>query len=507
MSDTLQTSVLVIGCGIAGGVTALRLADAGAAVTVVTRARQPRESNTFYAQGGIIYRGDNDSPQLLSEDVLRAGAGRSDPGNVTILAEDGPTLVNEVLLKRIGVHFDRNGGGDLSLAREGGHTLPRIIHAADATGKAIAVALINTLQRHPNITLLTGHTALDLLMAGPVCLGAYLLNQDTGQTLRCMAGQTVLATGGLGQIFKRTTNPPGARGDGPAMAHRAGARLANMEFVQFHPTTFSHPDAGNFLISEAVRGAGARLVHADGESFMQRYAPEWLDLAPRDVVSRSIRAEMDRLDVPNVYLDLRAYIPRHEILSHFPTIYETCLRYGVDITRDLVPVVPAAHYACGGILVDEWGQTTLQRLYAVGEVACTGIHGANRLASTSLLEGVVWGDRAARHIGAHLVMPSSPPANGHLNRPRPEPEDGVIEAYMAAVKEVMWQQVGLVRTAPGLEDAARKLRHLQADIDAYTQRHTPTDSAAGLRNAVQTALLVTEAALANPVGVGCHYRV
>ena len=507
MSESLQTPVLVIGCGIAGGVTALQLADAGVGVTVVTRARQPRESNTFYAQGGIIYRGQDDSPQLLSQDVLRAGAGRSDPNSVTILAENGPTLVNEVLLQRIGVHFDRTGGGDLSLAREGGHTLPRIIHAADATGKAIAVALINTLLRHPNVTLLSGHTALDLLMVDQLCLGAYLLDQDTGHVFRCLAGQTVLATGGLGQIFKRSTNPPGARGDGPAIAHRAGARLANMEFVQFHPTTFSHPDARNFLISEAVRGAGARLVHADGGPFMQHYAPEWLDLAPRDVVSRSIQAEMDRLKVGNVYLDLHSYIPRDEILSHFPTIHETCLRYGIDITCDLVPVVPAAHYACGGILVDEWGQTTLQRLYAVGEVACTGIHGANRLASTSLLEGVVWGDRAARHILRHPATSSPPPANGHLNRPLPKPEAEVIEAYLAAVKEVMWQQVGLVRTTSGLEDAGRKLRHLQTDIDAYVQRHTPTDAAIGLRNAVQTALIVAKAAMANPVGAGCHYLV
>jgi L-aspartate oxidase len=247
-------------------------------------------------------------------------------------------LVRQVLLERMGVLFDQTGG-DLSLAREGGHSLPRIIHATDATGKAIADALLEALHRQPQVTLLSGHTALELIhQPGPeesqICSGAYLLDRATGQVIPCRAKTTILATGGLGQVFERTSNPPGARGDGVAMADRAGVRLADMEFIQFHPTTFAQPLAAPFLISEAVRGAGARLVNADGQPFMQRYAPEWKDLAPRDIVARSIQQEMMSQGVPHVYLDLRSYVPVQEIRSHFPTIYEYCLRYGVDITKD-----------------------------------------------------------------------------------------------------------------------------------------------------------------------------
>jgi L-aspartate oxidase len=244
------------------------------------------------------------------------------------------------------------------------------------------------------------------------CVGAYILNQVEDRVIRCLAKKTVLATGGLGQIFLCTTNPAGARGDALAMAYRAGARVINAEFIQFHPTTFYHPHAPRFLISEAVRGEGARLAHADGEPFMQNYDPQWKDLAPRDVVARSIHHEMLVRDVPNVFLDLRSHIPTQKILEHFPTIHKDCLAYGIDITRDLVPVVPGAHYSCGGVWVDEWGETTIGNLYAIGEVACTGLHGANRLASTSLLEGVVWGHRTASHLHSMLAR-----------RPAPDPTD------------------------------------------------------------------------------------
>ncbi len=527
MADFLETEVLIIGCGIAGGVAALQLADAGIPVTVVKRAREPRESNTYYAQGGIIYEGDNDSPSLLIEDVMRAGAGHSKAETVTILAERGPELIREILLDRVGVQFDRTASGALSLAREGGHTLPRIIHAADATGKVISVALIKALQAHPQVTLLSGYTALDLLMsdqharnglagsAPPSCMGADLLDQSQGGVIRCLARNTILATGGLGQIFARTTNPSGARGDGVAMAARAKARVINMEFVQFHPTTFHHPTAPPFLISEAVRGAGARLVDANGVPFMQKYDPVWKDLAPRDVVSRSIRQEMIKRGAPNVYLDLRSYISTDEIRSHFPTIRKTCLTYGIDIARDLVPVSPAAHYACGGVWVDAWGQTTLEGLYAVGEVACTGIHGANRLASTSLLEGLVWGDRAARHIRDWTRQRSFPqttdvwPYEGlNLSLLRTAQLDTAAqrEQYLKAIKDIMWQQVGLARATHSLERALEKLSRLQTDIEIYRRSYRPTDDLIGLRNTIQVALLVTTAALENKVGAGCHYR-
>jgi L-aspartate oxidase len=425
------------------------------------------------------------------------------------------------LLERVGVQFDRGADGALSLALEGGHSVARIIHAADATGKAIENALLNALVSHPNITLLTGHTAVDLLTPAhhglnrlavydrPSCVGAYIFDQARGRVRRCMAKATVLATGGLGQIFLRTTNPSGARGDGIAMAYRAGVRVVNAEFVQFHPTAFYHRQAARFLISEAVRGAGARLVNAQGEPFMQRYDSQWKDLAPRDVVARSIHQEMLKHDVPNVYLDLRSYVAEAEIRSHFPTIYARCRDYDIDMTKDLVPVVPAAHYFCGGVWVDEWGQTTHEHLYAVGEVACTGLHGANRLASTSLLEGLVWGERSARHILQRLpgqAMPNADDIPPWQDTGVEEADPALMSQDMSAVKHIMWNYVGLVRTTPRLERALRDLRRLDTEIEQFYRRTRLSDELIGLRNAVRAALVVADAAWQNKRSMGCHYR-
>ncbi|HLF03100.1 MAG TPA: L-aspartate oxidase [Anaerolineales bacterium] len=520
MTDLLQTDVLIIGCGIAGGAAALALADRGVPVTLLTRAHEPADSNTNLAQGGIIYKGAHDSPELLAEEVMHAGAEHGYPKAIRILAEEGPRLVRDILLDRLNVPFDRNGG-ELSLVREGGHSIPRILHAADYTGKAIEVAMLNALKAHPNVTLFTGHTAIDLLTPShhalnrlavyetQSCVGAYVLNRDGDRVLRILAKQTILATGGLGQIFLCTTNPAGARGDGLAMAYRAGARVINAEFIQFHPTTFFHPHAPRFLISEAVRGEGARLVHADGRPFMQNYEPEWKDLAPRDVVSRSIHHEMLKRGVSNVFLDLRTYIPKEKILEHFPTIYKDCLAYGVDITRDLAPVVPAAHYSCGGVWADEWGQTTIQNLYAVGEVACTGVHGANRLASTSLLEGLVWGVRAATHIEPALAAgprpdPADIPAWRDAGTDKPDP--ALIAQDMSSVQHIMWNYVGLVRTAPRLERALHELRNLESEIEQFYRKTRVTDDLVGLRNAVRSAIIVAIAAWENKTSLGCHYR-
>jgi len=519
--DLIETEVLVVGCGVAGGTVALQLADAGVPVTLVTRAADPNDSNTNWAQGGIIYRGKEDTPELLITDILRAGAGHSSHQAAAILAESGPELVESILLQRLGVPFDRLPNGELSLALEGGHSVPRIIHAADATGKAIDASLVQALQAHPQVTLLPAHTAIDLLtpahqslnrldIYAPLsCVGAYLYDQSTGQVKRCVARHTVLATGGLGQIFLRTTNPAGARGDGIAIAYRAGARVINMEFVQFHPTTFAHPNAPPFLITEAVRGEGGRLVHANGEPFMQRYDATWKDLAPRDVVARAIYHEMLENNVPNVYLDLRSYIPEHRIREHFPTIYAECLKYGIDLTADLVPVVPGAHYACGGVWVDAWGHTTFDGLYAVGEVACTGLHGANRLASTSLLEGLVWGDRVASYIRAHFHdLPRFP---SETIRPWQDvshgpPDPALIQQDMTVIKHLMWNYVGLVRTTPRLERALRELRHLETEIERFYRATALSDGVIGLRNAVRTAVVVAMAAWTNKASMGCHYR-
>ena len=521
MSQIIETDVLILGCGIAGATAALELANLGVEVTMVTRATDPQESNTLYAQGGIIYQGIGDSPKALETDVLRAGAGHCNPKAVAILAEEGPGLVKQILIEAAGVQFDRNDEGGLSLVREGGHSLPRILHVADYTGKAIQEALIKVLSGYPNVHLLTGHTAVDLLTPSHhslnrlsvynprSCVGAYLFDQSDGMVRRCLAKETILATGGLGQIFLRTSNPAGARGDGAAMAERAGARVINMEFVQFHPTTFHFEHAPNFLISEAVRGAGARLVDANGEPFMQRYAPEWKDLAPRDVVARSIHKEMLARGLNNVYLDLRSYIPKEEILAHFPTIHRSCLAYGVEVTQELVPVVPAAHYACGGVWVDEWGRTTIDHLYAIGEVSCTGVHGANRLASTSLLEGLVWGHRVAADLrrNARRARPINPDDIPPWKDDGLEPPDpALISQDMISIKNIMWNYVGLIRTAPRLERALRELRHLESEIENFYRRTLLSDDLVGLRNAVRTAVIVTAAAWENKLSMGAHYR-
>jgi L-aspartate oxidase len=521
MNELIETDVLILGCGISGATAALGLADLGVEVTMVTRATDPQESNTLYAQGGIIYRGLGDSPKALETDILRAGDGHCNPRAVTILAREGPDLVKQVLIETAGVQFDRKGDGDLSLVREGGHSIPRILHVADYTGKAIEEALIAALSRHPNVRLLTGHTAVDLLTPSHhslnrlavyhprSCVGAYLFDQSDGIVRRCLAKETILATGGLGQIFLRTSNPAGARGDGVAMAERAGTRVINMEFVQFHPTTFHFEHAPNFLISEAVRGAGARLVDANGEPFMQRYAPEWKDLAPRDVVARSIHKEMLARGLNHVYLDLRSYIPRDDILAHFPTIYQSCLSYGVDVTQELVPVVPAAHYACGGVWVDEWGRTTTEHLYAIGEVSCTGLHGANRLASTSLLEALVWGHRVADNLRRNMrrARPIKPDDIPPWKDDGLEPSDpALISQDMSSIKNIMWNYVGLIRTTPRLNRALRELHHLETEIENFYRRTVLSDDLIGLRNAVRTGVIVASAAWENKRSMGAHYR-
>jgi L-aspartate oxidase len=522
MEECIQTEVLIIGCGIAGGTAALTLADMGIPVTVVTRAKEPGESSTYYAQGGIIYEGKGDSPQSLAEDLFRAGAYRNNPAAVKILAEEGPHLVKEILVDKIGVNFDRKKNHDLETIREAAHSKPRIVHSADFTGQAIEIALLNKLKDHPKIQLLTQHTAVDLLtpehhsknrlaVYEPIsCVGAYVLNQTEGKVIRCLAKKTILASGGLGQIFLRTTNPEGARGDGLAMAYRAGARVINCEFIQFHPTTFHKQGAPHFLISEAVRGAGAKLVREDGEPFMHKYDSEWKDLAPRDVVARSIAIEMIENNIPNVYLDLRSYISEEGIKEHFPVIHRECLKYGIDIIEDLVPVVVGAHYFCGGVWVDEWGRTTLEHLYAVGEVSCTGVHGANRLGSASLLEGLVWGKRAANHIQSVLPKDSisnlkdeiSPWQDSTLILPDPV----LIRQDMSSIQNIMWNYVGLIRTTPRLQRALRELRHLEIEIERFYRVTRLTDALIGLRNAVRAAAIVALAAWINKESIGCHYR-
>jgi L-aspartate oxidase len=521
LSEALRTDVLVIGCGIAGGTAALELAEAGLSVVVVTRADRAEESNTYWAQGGIIFRGEDDSPASLAQDIMNAGAGLCRDEAVHTLATEGPPLVQSILIDKLHVPFDRRPDGKLALGREGGHSVARIVHSTDATGRAIENALIESLRRHPNVTLLTDHTAVDLLTPAhqgsdrraiyePLsCVGAYVLDQRNGDVGRCLARATILATGGLGQIFLRTTNPAGSRGDGLAMAYRAGARVINTEYVQFHPTAFYHRNAPCFLITEAVRGAGARLVDEQRRPFMDRYDAKWKDLAPRDVVARSIHAEMLRRGVPNVYLDVATYVPPERIRAEFPEMYRGCLEYGIDITRDLLPIVPAAHYSCGGVWVDGNGESTIERLYAVGEVACSGLHGANRLASTSLLEGLVWGHRSAQRIVERLAQGNGARFDEILPwqaTGSESPDPALIAQDMSSIKHIMWNYVGLVRTTRRLARAIEALRNLEVEVERFYRKATITDDLIGLRNAVRVALIVTLAAWANPTSRGCHYR-
>jgi len=521
--NPVQADVLVIGCGIAGAVAALRLAqDRQRQITVVTRAAEPEESNTRYAQGGIVARGEEDSADLLVKDILAAGAGLTLPQAARILAEEGPRLVHEVLIARAGVTFDREPGGSLSYTREAAHSAARILHVGDATGKAIVEALIAALRKLPNVNLVTQATAVDLITLthhalDPLavyeqplrCAGAYVFDQREQAVRRYLAGVTVLATGGVGRIYRITTNPYGARGDGLAMAYRAGARVINAEYIQFHPTTLAVRGAKHFLISEAVRGEGGRLFTPNGRHFMDDYASRWGDLAPRDVVARAIHQEMVTQGYSHVLLDIASFMPADKIRARFPTIYRHCLEAGVDITSQPIPVVPAAHYFCGGLWVDTWGRTTIENLYGVGEVTCSGVHGANRLASTSLLEGLVWGDRAARDIGARgILLPPDPVLIPPWEEKGLEAEGdpALIYGDMRTLQNIMWHYVGLARSERRLARAIRDLRNLWEDIDSFYRRTKLSDGLIGLRNACQCGLIVANAARHNCHTRGCHFR-
>jgi len=520
--DQQQTDVLVIGCGIAGATAALRLAtNPQLRVTVVTAEADPHESNTYYAQGGIIYRGEDDSEDLLREDIHRAGAGLSNPEAVQVLAEEGPPLVRSLLIDELGVPFEREGDHSLERIREAAHSTARILHVADYTGQAIQEKLVQAVRARPNINLLPRHTVVDLLTPShhsknrlavyePLsCVGAYVLDQSSGRVQAHLARKTVLATGGLGRIFLHSTNPPGARGDGLAMARHAGARIINAEYVQFHPTAFYYRDHARFLVTEAIRGAGAKLVDERGDPFMQRYDPEWKDLAPRDIVARSIHTHLLMTGSRCVYLDLRSAMTPADIREHFPAVYDKCLGYGVDITRDPIPVVPAAHYHCGGVWVDTFGRSSIRDLYAIGEVSCTGVHGANRLGSASLLEGLVWGFRAAEDIersqGTMGIDPDDLPP-WHEEGVTAIADPALIKQDFATIQNIMWNYVGLVRSARRLDRAISDLRNLQIEITRFYASTKLSDALIGLRNAVQVALIVAEAAWENKSSRGSHYR-
>jgi len=537
---------LIIGTGIAGLTTAFTLASAGMRVLLVTKAKDPADCNTSWAQGGIIYQGEDDTPAKLVSDILRAGAGISNQEAVRFLAEEGPRVVKQLLLEEVHVPFSTTDEGELDLTQEGAHSVSRIIHAGDATGRAIETSLLNRVKAEPNITLATDVTAIDLLTTHhhPAdiqvryrltneCIGAYLLDNATSEVYTVFADFTVLATGGVGQIYLHTTNTRNSIGDGVVMAHRAGARIMNAEYVQFHPTALADKKANHFLISEALRGEGARLRNQRGEYFMERYSPELKDLAPRDIVARAIVEEMTRNKDEFVYLDLaNHYRGHHPIAERFPNIRKACLEIGIDIERDPIPVVPAAHYYCGGVLVNTSGETTLSRLYAIGETSCSGLHGGNRLASTSLLEGLTWGYYAAQSIRAKLgaSASSASPSVQRAFSSLPSGSGSFPDALVASVPDwqppgkenredpalilqdwtiiqhTMWNYVGIVRTFERLKRAIADMQHLGTRLTKYYHESMISKSIVELFHGQQMGTIVANAAIRNPRSVGAHFR-
>ncbi|MFQ6082214.1 MAG: L-aspartate oxidase [Candidatus Aminicenantia bacterium] len=518
--ERFETDVLIIGCGIAGASTALELAKQGLNIIIVTREKNPLESNTFHAQGGIVVLGEDDSPELLKKDIIDTGDWINNPQAVDILVTQGKELVEKILMEELKVPFSRKEDGSLDYAQEASHSRRRIIHVKDATGQSIEERFISRLKEFKNVTFLTNHTAVDLLTIPhhslspialyrePQCIGAYILDNENERVNTVFASYTILATGGLGRIFLHTSNPEGARGDGYAMAFRAGARITNMEYIQFHPTSLFHRDAERFLISETLRGEGAQLKTKDGRLFMKKYSPNG-DLAPRDEVTRAIYEEMIERGDSYVLLDLASYT-KINIKERFPTIYQTCLNYGIDITKEPIPVVPAAHYCCGGVMVDEWGESSLKKLFAVGEVSCTGVHGANRLASTSLLEGLVWGTRAAKFIAENFDS-TKPYQNSEIpdwRYPEKEEEEdpALIHQDWFFIRSTMWNYAGIIRTQKRLDRAKADLEYLEHRIEKFYKTTRMSDSLVGLRHGIQVALLVTYTAIKNQVSRGAHFR-
>ncbi len=506
-----STDVLVIGSGIAGLTFALKLA-AQAKVLLVTK-KERAASSTNYARGGIAsVLGEDDEFELHIQDTLVAGAGLCHPRAVEVLVREGPARVRELM--EWGARFDRGDGDRLSLGREGGHSRRRIAHAGDHTGREIESALLAAVAAEPNIEVLEDHLALDLLVtADPsgrsMCTGAMVLEHPSGAIMVVRARFTMLAAGGCGQVYRHTTNPPIATGDGIAMAYRAGARVANMEFIQFHPTALHPTEDPAFLISEAVRGEGAILRTLDGTAFMERYHPLG-SLAPRDVVARAIDRELKQSGETHVLLDVTA-IPPHELEKRFPGAVEGCRERGVDPV-DGIPVVPAAHYVCGGVLTDSMGHTSLAGLFATGEVACSGVHGANRLASNSLLEAVVFADRAARMVSYRLERrnghPTYPPVPSDLPVPGTEEADQAgIAARRTELRDLMWELVGIVRSDDRLERAEADIARLSSAEALGWIRTRWTADGAELRNLLQVAELIVRCGLLRRESRGLHYTL
>src|SRR3954468_16480490 len=505
----METDYLVLGSGLAGLYFARRASRHGR-VMVVSK-RSLTEANTHYAQGGVAgVLGPDDSPEQHVEDTLRVGDGLCKRDVVEMCVHDGPEHILR-LADELGVAFDRDSSGGFDLGREGGHSARRIVHARDMTGAAIQTALLSgAAGLADRITLLPDHMAIDLLTTakygGPnAVFGAYVYDQHTGEIKTVVARAVVLATGGAGKVYLYTTNPDVATGDGIAMAYRVGAAIGNMEFFQFHPTCLYHPAAKSFLISEALRGEGGILRLIDGTAFMPRYH-EMKDLAPRDIVARAIDAELKRTGDDCVTLDM-THLDHQYLVDRFPNIHARCLELGIDMRKMPIPVVPAAHYSCGGVLVDENGRSSVKNLYAVGEVSMTGLHGACRLASNSLLEALVFGARAAdvvRNVRSDRPAQVAPWYSGDAG----SSDDAVVVSHnWDEIRRLMWNYVGIVRSDRRLERAARRIELIRSEIRDYYWNVTITSDLVELRNIALVADLIIECARRRPESRGLHYNL
>lgn len=507
---------VVIGSGIAGLSFALKAARHGS-VAVITK-RKGADTNTAWAQGGVAcVTSDEDSFELHVRDTLEAGAGLCDEAAVRTIVTEGPDRIRELM--ELGLQFDErqvSGHRELDLGKEGGHSKRRVLHVQDVTGKEIEATLLRELDRQSNVDLLENHMAVDLITAGKLgfatedrCLGVYILDEKTAAVETIRSDRIVLATGGCGKVYLYTTNPDIATGDGVAIAWRAGALIANMEFIQFHPTCLFHREAKSFLISEAIRGEGGILRDHRGQDFMKRYDSRG-SLAPRDIVARAIDAEIKRSGAQCVFLDI-THQPPEFLQERFPNIYQTCLRFGIDMSKQPIPVVPAAHYQCGGVKTNVNGETSLPGLYAIGEVACTGLHGANRLASNSLLEGVVVAHRAVER--AMCSQPTSHPAR-EISLPEWESGDVqdvdelvVIYHNWDEIRRLMWDYVGIVRTDKRLQRASARLRNLQREISDFYWNFKVSVDLLELRNLATVAALIVDSALTRKESRGLHFTL